>query len=348
MSAMARFVYWMTSTTAAAWLAVAAPAARAEDAPAVKPPALPPAEAPTTSAPGSAPSATKPADPFAGGGSPEAVDALRELVAHQKAVLAEANESSDAGELEEHRTDLQKIADRYEALLGKHPDFAALWAAYGLFLCEPVLEDRRAALPLLLRANALDPGLAVVKNQIGVIMAEDGRVTDALNYFLAASDLVPTEPLYHFQIGLLIDEARDVFVNSRAWRRPDLDRTMLAAFSRAVALAPERTDFAYRAAESYYDLAEPRWDEAYAAWSALEDRLEGKIEIQAVRLHMAKVRWKQGRAADARELLESVDEPTLAVQKANLRAEFAAADAHATSEIRADADADAAPRPAGK
>ncbi len=279
----------------------------------------------------------------AGGGSPEAVQALRALVSTQKAVLAEVRKVDDASVLEDYRPRLQKVVDGYEELLKKHPDFAAVWASYGLLLCDPLLDESRTALAVLLKANQLDPELPVVKNQIGVLLAEQGRPVDAFNYFLAACDLAPREPLYHFQIGLVIDEARDAFLKTGAWKRADLDKSMIDAFSRTVELAPTRTDFAYRAAEAYYDLAEPRWEDAYRAWSRLEQRLEGRIEIQTVRLHRARVLWKQGLAGDARELLETVDEAKLAKQKAILLAEFAADDA---AEARAEAGVETPPTPA--
>lgn len=255
-----------------------------------------------------------------------AVDALREIVAEQRAALAAAKAVDDATVLEDVRPRLQKVVDRYETLLKRHPDFAAGWASYAMLLCDPLLDERRAALPLLLKANGLDPAIPLVKNQIGVLMAEDGRVVDALNYFLAASDLAPTEPLYHFQIGLLLDEAKDELLKTKAWQRDDLEKNMLAAFARATVLAPDRVDYAYRAAEAFYGVEPPRWDEAYLAWSRLEDRLEGKNELQVVRLHRARVRWKQGYATEARELLGSVDAPALRSQKAILAEEFAADD----------------------
>jgi tetratricopeptide (TPR) repeat protein len=266
---------------------------------------------------------------------PEAIAALREIVARQKAVLAEARAKQDATEAEDLRPRLQRVVDDYERLLTRHPRFAAGWAAYGLFLCDPAVEDHSAALALLLRANRLDPDIPVVKNQIGVIMAEQGRVIDAFNYFLAAADLAPTEPLYHFQIGLLLSEGREAFLKSRAWKRADLDRSMLEAFARATVLAPERTDFAYRAAEAYYDLEEPRWEEAYRVWSALEDRLSGQLESQTVRLHRARVLWKQGLAGDARDLAATVTASALATQKGRLIAEF---DAEDEAERRAAAE----------
>lgn len=261
------------------------------------------------------------------GGSAAAVKALREIVARQRAALAKAAEKETAAEAEDARPELQRVVDGYEALVTAHPDFAAGWAAYGLFLCEPVVEERKAALRLLLKANGLDGGLAVVKNQIGVLMAEEGRVVDAFNYFLAASDLEPEVALYHFQIGLLLDEGREVFLKTRAWKPAAIDKSVLAAFRRAVELAPERMDYAYRAAEAYEGLAEPRWEEAYAAWSALEGKLKGEIEKQAVRLQMARAQWRQGQAALAREIAGTVDEPVLQGQKAKLLAEFAAEDA---------------------
>ena len=279
-------------------------------------------------------SAAETAAPAVNGGSPEEVAELREIVATQKLALAEARAATDAEAREDQRPRVQKVVDRYEALLKKHPDFAAGWAGYGLLLCDPLIDERRAALGLLLKANGLDPEIPVVKNQIGVIMAEQGRVIDAFNYFLAACDLAPNEPLYHFQIGLVLDEGRDIFLKTGAWKRADLDKSMLAAFARATELAPMRTDFAYRGAEAYYDLEVPQWEAAYRAWTRLEARLSGQIEKQAVRLHRARVLWKEGLAGDARDLLESVDEATLLAQKAKLAAEFAAEDA---AEARAKA-----------
>jgi len=266
---------------------------------------------------------------------PEVV-ALREIVAEQKAALAVAKAAEDESVLEDHRPRLQKVVNRYEALLTKYPDFAAGWASYGLFLCDPLLDERRAGLSLLLRANGMDPDLAVVKNQIGVLMAEEGRVVDALNYFLAASDLEPSEPLYHFQIGLLLDEAKESFLKTKAWKREKLETDMLAAFARATTLAPERVDFAYRAAEAYYGLETPKWDEAYTAWSRLEERLVGRNETQVARLHRARVRWQQGYAGVARELLASVDAPALRAQTVKLAEEF---DAEDRAEAKAAAEA---------
>jgi tetratricopeptide (TPR) repeat protein len=260
-------------------------------------------------------------------GTPDTIAALREIVAAQKAALAEARQKDDAAELEDVRPRLQRVIDSYEKLLSRYPSFAAGWASYGLFLCDPLVEQTKPALALLIKANALDPEIPVVKNQIGVLLAEEGRPIEAFNYFLAASDLAPNEPLYHFQIGLVLDASRADFLKSKAWSGATLDKTILAAFGRAQELAPDRDDYAYRAAEAYYDLSEPRWEAAYAAWTKLENRLTGTLETQTVRLHRARVLWKQGLAGDSRELVATVTADALAGQKARLLAEFDADDA---------------------
>jgi len=98
---------------------------------------------------------------------------------------------------------------------------------------------------------------------------------------------------------------------------------MLSAFQRAAVLAPDKFAYAYRAAEAYYDLAEPKWDDALAAWSALEARAQPGIEQQTIRLHAANVLIKQGKADHAKVLMATVTEPALQKQNQTLLDELA-------------------------
>jgi hypothetical protein len=45
---------------------------------------------------------------------------------------------------------------------------------------------------------------------------------------------------------------------------------MHEAFRKAAELAPDRLEFTYRYAESFYDLTTPDWDGALKAWNTLE------------------------------------------------------------------------------
>jgi tetratricopeptide (TPR) repeat protein len=161
-----------------------------------------------------------------------------------------------------------------------------------------------------------------VKNQLGNYIAEEGRPLEAVNYFLAAIKLAPNEPLYHYQLGTLLAEARDDFIKSGEWTRVSLDRAMHEAFRRAAELAPDRFEFAYRYAESFYDLDQPDWEAALKAWGALEEKAPTEIEKQTMRLHAANIFIKLGKPEHARTLLETVTEPSLATQKQKLVAQL--------------------------
>jgi tetratricopeptide (TPR) repeat protein len=241
---------------------------------------------------------------------------LRQLTERQRTLFEDAAKQGDNLEAESFRSQVQDLSHSYERLLQDNPKFAAAYAAYGYLLCK--VDMRKQAAALLLKANQLDSDIPLVKNQLGNLLAEDGKPLDALPYFLAAVKLVPNEPLYHYQLGTLLAEARDDFLKSGSWTRPALDRAMHEAFRRATELAPARFEFGYRYAESFYDLATPDWDGALKVWAALEEKAPTPIEQQTLRLHAANVLLKQGRADQAKLLLNTVTEPALQAQKQKL------------------------------
>jgi tetratricopeptide (TPR) repeat protein len=241
---------------------------------------------------------------------------LREIVTRQKHILARAEAESDHLDEAWLRGELQGVISSYDILIQKNPEFAAGFAAYGLLLAQVGMSKEAAG--ILLKANQLDGEIPVVKNEIARLLAEDGKVADALPWLTAAVDLEPQEPVYHYHLGKLLTEGRDDLIATGQFTRESIDKAMLAAFQRAAALAPDKFAYAYRAAEAYYDLATPRWDEALAAWSELENRAKPGLEQQTIRLHAANVLIKQGKTDHARVLLASVTEPVLQKQKQTL------------------------------
>jgi len=246
---------------------------------------------------------------------------LKEIVARQKNVFARAAAEKEYLDEAWLRGELQGVINSYDILIQKSPDFAAGYAAYGLLLAQVGMTKEAAG--MLMKANQLDGEIPVVKNEIARLLAEDGKIPEALPWLTAAVDLDPQEPLYHYHLGKLLIEGRDDLVATGQFTRPSLDRAMLAAFQRAAALAPDNFGYAYRAAEAYYDLAEPRWDDALAAWSALETRAKPGLEQQTIRLHAANVLIKQGKRDHANALLVTVTEAPLQKQKQTLLDELA-------------------------
>ncbi len=249
---------------------------------------------------------------------------LKTLVARQRELLARADLAGSQAAVEALRPQFQKLVNDYEQYLKDYPSVAAGYASYAVLLGKPVLGERKRAAALMLKANELDPGVPLVKNQLGNWLAEEGRPLEAVNYFLAAVQLAPDEPLYHYQLGTLLTEARDEFVKSGAWTRAALDKAAQEAFRRAAELAPERIEFTYRYGESFYDLEQPDWPAALGWWRGLEQRVKPGLERQTVRLHEANVLQKQGKFSEARALLATVDEAALQKQKEKLAAQMPA------------------------
>ncbi len=246
---------------------------------------------------------------------------LRQITERQKEIFDAAAKQGEKLDEESFRAQVQSIVHEYELLLRENPKFAVGYAAYGYLLGK--VDMRKESASMLLKANQLDPDIPLVKNQLGNYMAEEGKPLQAAPYFIAAIKLAPSEPLYHYQLGSLLAEAREDFLKSGEWTRESLEKAMFEAFQKAAALAPDRFEFQYRYAESFYDLEKPDWDAALKLWSALEEKAQTPIERQTMRLHAANILLKQGKRAHAETLLATVDEPNLQAQKQKLVAALA-------------------------
>ena len=245
---------------------------------------------------------------------------LKQIVARQKDILDQAAKQGENFDEESVRTQLQEVCDAYELLLHDSPDFAAAYASYGYLLGK--IDMRKQAAAMLLKANQLDPDIPLVKNQLGNYLAEEGQPVEAVNYYLAAIKLEPKEPLYHYQLGTLLYQARDEFLKKGVYTRPQLDQAMHEAFQRAAELAPDRIEFSYRYAESFYDLEKPDWDEALKVWASLEEKAptadRAADDAAARRQHPDQA----GQMGPRPVLLATMTEPDLAGQKQKLVAQL--------------------------
>lgn len=275
--------------------------------------------------------APSPAAPAPEGPPSAAEQGLQALWARQQELLTGAEKGGRDFDEENFRTQMQDLANDYDAYLKKYPDYAPAYAAYGLMLGK--ISMRRQSVAMLLKANELfsieaekdkvhSPAFlrnwATVKNQLGNFVAEEGKPVEAVTYFLDAIDLTPNEPLYHYQLGTLLTEARDDFLKSDQWTRPALDKAMQAAFQKAAELAPGRIEFGYRYAQSFEDLAVPDWDGALKAWAALEEKATSDFDRQTMRLQAANILIKQQKYDPARVLLDTVTVEQLQKSKEKL------------------------------
>jgi tetratricopeptide (TPR) repeat protein len=235
-------------------------------------------------------------------------------VARQDALLAALGKEGD--DQDNVKRDIQTLLFDYDAFLRTFPSFAPGYVTYGVLLGKVGM--RRTSAAILLKANQIDSDIPIVKNQLGNYLAEEGEPIEAANYFISAIRLAPNEPLYHYQLGTLLSEARNDFLKSGQWTRAQIDRNMQDAFRRAAELAPGNVAFAYRYAQSFYDLESPNWDEALKVWGAMEDQAAPGLEKETLRLHAANILIKQKKFDHARVLLGTVTDERLKAQRQKL------------------------------
>ena len=241
---------------------------------------------------------------------------LKEIVARERNIFARAKNEGEHLDEAWLRGELQSVINSYDVLIQRSPDFAPAYVTYGLLLGKVGMT--KEAVGILLKANKLDPNIPIVKNQLAKHLAEDGKPVEAMPWIMAAIQLEPKEPLYHYHLGMLLTEGREDFIRTGQFTRPALDKAMLEAFAHAEEYAPDNMAYAYRHAEAYADLEKPQWDEALKAWSALEDRAKPGVEKETIRLQAANILIKQGELERAKGMLAMVTEPALAKQKQTL------------------------------
>jgi tetratricopeptide (TPR) repeat protein len=244
----------------------------------------------------------------------------------------------EAGNLtqEDFERKVLQISYRYDELILRDPHNVNTLVLYGKFLRRVGQND--VANTMFIHADQLSPNLAVVKQQLGNYLAEQGNYAGALVLYLKAVDLDPREAVYHYGLGELLATYREKFVADGAFTGSAIDDQILAAFAKAEELDPTCKDFAFRHGEAYYDLGTPRWAEALAHWTKVAARSDlTKYEKDAARLHLARVNCELGRKAAALALLRDEVSPVLQATRARLLRRVS--DANSAAEDRANAEA---------
>ncbi|MDF9833780.1 tetratricopeptide (TPR) repeat protein [Ereboglobus sp. PH5-5] len=240
---------------------------------------------------------------------------LREIVAAQNTIFAEAEAAGANFDRDSFRSKLQQLTHRYDKLLRMNPNYVPGCVAYGLLLDKIGMSREGAA--FMYKANELDDKIPVVKNQLGNFCAEEGRPLEAYIFYNAAIALAPQEPLYYHQLGTLLAEARDIFLKEQPemWSRSTIDQAMQAAFLQATELTPGDWRYAYRYGLSFYDLQTGEWEAALQFWEVFETKLKPGIEQQVCRIHQAKALGQLRRLKDAQIKLDTVTADELLTQK---------------------------------
>lgn len=204
---------------------------------------------------------------------------------------------------------INELLQSYRTYLLDQPSDVSAYILYGKLLRR--VRENEQAFNAFLKADELDPKIAVVKQQIGNHLAEEGKGKAALSFYLQAVDLEPGIPIYHFSLGQLIHEFGSEFIKSGIFTRDALEREMLKAFGKAAELEPDNFDYQMRLGESYYDLASPDWKSALIHWNRLRQSATTVLQKEILDLHSARALGKLGRTYEAKALLVQVQTAAL-------------------------------------
>lgn len=242
--------------------------------------------------------------------------AEKEALIYKK--IAEDPEFYSEDDLERRMGDL---IEAYTHYLTDQPDDVSAYILYGKLLRRT--GQNEAAFKAFLKADELDPNIAVVKQQIGTHLADEGNGKAALPFYLLAVELEPETATYHFALGELLLAFRDTYIKESIFTQDALEREMLKAFRKAAALEPDNFEFQMRLGEAFYDLNSPDWKSALVHWNKLSKKTTTRIQGEVLALHRARVLGKLGRGEDAQALLEQVLSPALQKSKQQVIDEIA-------------------------
>jgi tetratricopeptide (TPR) repeat protein len=137
----------------------------------------------------------------------------------------------------------------YAKVVARDPRDWEIWNNLGN--ARRAADDRDGAIQALERARRLRPDLAAIHYNLGVSLAEVGRMAEAAGAFAEAARLAPDHPGALLELG-------------RALRHLGRHEEALAPLARAAALAPGSADIAMERARALSGLA--RYDEAERAY----------------------------------------------------------------------------------
>ena len=123
---------------------------------------------------------------------------LAEIITTQERFFSQSK-SENKPSLKEMTRQAQEIVTAYESYLSHNPEDTSAIILFGKFLRQVGQEEY--AVEFFLRADQVNPKLAVVKQQLANYLVEKGRPVDAFPYFIMTLELAPKEAVYHFHWG---------------------------------------------------------------------------------------------------------------------------------------------------
>lgn len=212
----------------------------------------------------------------------------------------------------------QEIVSDYEVYLGENPKDTNALILYGKFLRKVGQEQH--AVDYFLEADSVNPKLAVVKQQLGNYLIEEGRPVDAFPFLIMTIELAPSQPDYHFHLGSFLFLFEEELVREKIISKDRAGSFMHKSFEQAAKLSPANFDYQLRYAQSFFDYPDSSKQHALHVWNKLVQKFpkRSNTEKDYFKLSKARILLDLNRKSDALTLLKSVSSSALESAKKSL------------------------------
>jgi tetratricopeptide (TPR) repeat protein len=212
--------------------------------------------------------------------------------------------------------ELSKIDEDYIQFLTQNPQNLFGFILYGKFLNSigQIEEAQRA----FLKADIIDPKVAVVKQQFGRYAFYKRDYALALQHLLEAVTIEPFTGVYHYEIGEIAADYLKNSLHDSVYSRSELENVMIKAFSEAARWDSQNHLLALRLAEAYCSLSRPDWNAAFNALNNLKLTALSWVESQYIIFRLAEIKVNLRDYAQAKNYLDKIFAPQFELERRRL------------------------------
>lgn len=242
---------------------------------------------------------------------------LAKVIQTQEEFFNFADKENQIEEIEMTRK-AQEIVSSYESHISENPEDYYALILFGKFLQKVGQEEH--AIDYFLKADLINPKLAVVKQQIANYLIKQDKIIDAFPFYLMAIEIAPKEATYHFELGAYLTLFLDDLVKAEILDYDTGQTLMHDSFKEAHSLLPKSFEFALRYGQSFFDISDADMIKANKFWSSLLDEFPdlSKSEIDYINLCKARILIQLNRVGEAKLLINSVTSQNLINSKVSL------------------------------
>jgi tetratricopeptide (TPR) repeat protein len=208
------------------------------------------------------------------------------------------------------------IRKGYEDLIQQHTNRADVRIAFASYLGDT--GDELQAIEQLEQARLLDPKDPAIWNNLANLYGHNGDVKKSFEFYAKAIELEPTEPVYYHNFGTTVFFFRKDAKEFYGIEEQQVFDKALMLYSNAMRLDPQDFKLAADVAQTFYGIQPPRPEDALRAWTNAFSLAADDADRQGVHTHLARVKLKDGRFAEAKAHLNAVVLPELEVLKTRL------------------------------